>query len=76
MSEPTWELVYENKPHYCTKPQLAASHPDLTVGCIIKCTECGQHWKYIGTDSGMQWDPYPAVINWEKISPPMLISRW
>lgn len=73
MTEPTWEMVYDNKPHHCRKPYLKSDHPDIVSGAIIKCKECGQHWTCTGWDSGMQWDPYPAVLSWEKTNPPMMI---
>lgn len=66
----SWEKVEVEKPHYCEKPILASEHPELSRGDVIRCTDCGQHWIYEGTDSGMQWDPYPPVIRWRRTAAP------
>lgn len=64
-----WTKVNIPKKHICDKPHLSASHPDIAQYDVIRC-DCGQHWECIGFDTGMQWDPYPAVIKWKKIDKP------
>ncbi|UDL16652.1 hypothetical protein SEA_ATUIN_259 [Arthrobacter phage Atuin] len=76
MTEPTWEVVFDNRKHYCTRPNLKSDHPDIVSGTIIKCKVCHQHWECTGWDSGMQWDPYPAVLTWKERDKPMIISAW
>ena len=71
----SWEKVEIQKPHHCGTPTLVSMHPELSVGDVIKCTDCGQHWKHSGTDSGMQWDPYPARFVWKAIDPPGTSGR-
>lgn len=61
-----WTKVETDKPHRCDKPYFF--NEGITVGDTIRC-DCGQHWEAVGTDWGMQWDPYSrGVLKWKKVS--------
>lgn len=62
----TWEKVGSLKDvHRCSKPHYVDE--GIESGDIIRCEECGQHWKCKGVDYGMQWDPYDrGVLEWER----------
>jgi len=62
----SWEKVSSPKDeHRCSKPRYVGEGFDN--GDIIRCEECGQHWKCTGAEWGMQWDPLPrGELKWEK----------
>lgn len=51
--------------HRCNRPGYNSS---IKVGDLWQCNGCKVVWRVAGFDSGMQWDPYPTVIKWEKYS--------
>lgn len=62
----TWEMVEKKSdPHICSTPRKPGQ--GVGVGDLIRCKECGQHWKCTGTDSGMQWDSYRTVLVYKRV---------
>jgi hypothetical protein len=61
----SWKKVSSPKDvHRCDKPRYVNEGVD--IGDIIEC-DCGQQWKCIGAEYGMQWDPLPrGELRWEK----------
>lgn len=52
----------------CIKPRDINS--GLKKGDIIQCDDCRTYWRCTGmTDGGMQWDPYPRTLTWERVTP-------
>lgn len=62
----SWEKVSSPKDaHRCSKPYYVDD--GVSANDIIRCDECGQHWKCASVDYGMQWEPYDrGVLIWEK----------
>jgi hypothetical protein len=35
---------------------------------VIQCESCNTYWRCTGlSDGGMQWDPYPRTLLWERV---------
>lgn len=49
--------------HVHDYPRALAKAPDAKIGDVWRC-DCGVKFRVVGFDYGMQWDPYPTVINW------------
>lgn len=52
--------------HRCGRPSYQES-PGVKVGDVWECNQCHTRWKVTGFDSGMQWDPYPTQIKWQRV---------
>lgn len=60
----TWHKVVKVDPHRCDKPYYV--NEGVVPGEVIACDECGKQWECIGTDYGVQWDPYPrGILKWK-----------
>lgn len=53
----------EVQPCYCEKPSSGCN-----TGDVIQCDKCNEYWRCTGlSDGGMQWDPSPRVLRWERV---------
>lgn len=61
-----WTKVDTREPHVCDRPRFVGEG-GISGGDVIRC-DCGQHWKVVSVDHGVQWDPLPrGVLIWEKL---------
>jgi len=53
----------EKQPCHCGLPSSG-----FNKGDVIQCEGCQEYWRCRGkSDGGMQWDPSPRVLLWERV---------
>lgn len=56
----------ESEVHRCSRPTYQDT-PGVQISDVWRCDTCQTKWQVTGFDSGMQWDPYPTQIKWQRV---------